>query len=90
MYQYGLLYYWNVLGPVPQSATVWPEQIVGSGHLVSLPGSVVSPRDLKRTIDQFAPQFAGYEQHDAQELREVIPRCDSDVFMSVFCQLYEL
>jgi len=27
-----------------------------------------SPRNLKRTIDQFAPQFAGYEQHDAQEL----------------------
>ena len=31
-------------------------------------GSVVSPRNLKRTIDQFAPQFAGYEQHDAQEM----------------------
>eukprot|EP00930_Biecheleria_cincta_P011970 TRINITY_DN11519_c0_g1_i2.p1 TRINITY_DN11519_c0_g1~~TRINITY_DN11519_c0_g1_i2.p1 ORF type:complete len:2103 (+),score=364.03 TRINITY_DN11519_c0_g1_i2:537-6311(+) len=30
--------------------------------------SVISPRNLKRTIDQFAPQFAGYEQHDAQEL----------------------
>ncbi|CAK8988757.1 Ubiquitin carboxyl-terminal hydrolase 6 (Deubiquitinating enzyme 6) (Proto-oncogene TRE-2) (Ubiquitin thioesterase 6) (Ubiquitin-specific-processing protease 6) [Durusdinium trenchii] len=29
-------------------------------------GSVVSPNNLKRTIDQFAPQFAGYEQHDAQ------------------------
>lgn len=28
----------------------------------------LSPRNLKRTIDQFAPQFAGYEQHDAQEL----------------------
>jgi len=28
----------------------------------------VTPRNLKRTIDQFAPQFAGYEQHDAQEL----------------------
>ena len=34
-------------------------------------GSVVSPRNLKRTIDQFAPQFAGYEQHDAQELCDV-------------------
>ncbi|CAK0869140.1 unnamed protein product [Prorocentrum cordatum] len=26
------------------------------------------PRNLKRTIDQIAPYFAGYEQHDAQEL----------------------
>jgi len=32
--------------------------------------SVVSPRNLKRTIDQFAPQFAGYEQHDAQEFMD--------------------
>eukprot|EP00435_Cladocopium_sp_Y103_P050390 s595_g15.t1 len=37
-------------------------------ELWSAKSSVVSPRDLKRTIDQFAPQFAGYEQHDAQEL----------------------
>eukprot|EP00429_Kryptoperidinium_foliaceum_P036408 CAMPEP_0176166284 /NCGR_PEP_ID=MMETSP0120_2-20121206/85042_1 /TAXON_ID=160619 /ORGANISM="Kryptoperidinium foliaceum, Strain CCMP 1326" /LENGTH=828 /DNA_ID=CAMNT_0017503817 /DNA_START=67 /DNA_END=2549 /DNA_ORIENTATION=+ len=29
--------------------------------------SVLTPRNLKRTIDQFAPQFAGYEQHDSQE-----------------------
>mmetsp|Transcript_48065 Transcript_48065/g.112321 ORF Transcript_48065/g.112321 Transcript_48065/m.112321 type:complete len:2082 (-) Transcript_48065:260-6505(-) len=28
----------------------------------------VTPRNLKRTIDHVAPQFAGYEQHDAQEL----------------------
>eukprot|EP00929_Paragymnodinium_shiwhaense_P097776 TRINITY_DN59371_c0_g1_i1.p1 TRINITY_DN59371_c0_g1~~TRINITY_DN59371_c0_g1_i1.p1 ORF type:complete len:2293 (+),score=533.78 TRINITY_DN59371_c0_g1_i1:227-7105(+) len=28
----------------------------------------MTPQSLKRTIDQFAPQFAGYEQHDAQEL----------------------
>lgn len=30
--------------------------------------TALTPRNLKRTIDQFAPQFAGYEQHDAQEL----------------------
>jgi len=30
--------------------------------------ATLTPRNLKRTIDQFAPQFAGYEQHDAQEL----------------------
>lgn len=29
--------------------------------------TALTPRNLKRTIDQFAPQFAGYEQHDAQE-----------------------
>eukprot|EP00931_Biecheleriopsis_adriatica_P059602 TRINITY_DN35688_c0_g1_i2.p1 TRINITY_DN35688_c0_g1~~TRINITY_DN35688_c0_g1_i2.p1 ORF type:complete len:2117 (+),score=462.65 TRINITY_DN35688_c0_g1_i2:173-6523(+) len=33
---------------------------------------VLSPRNLKRTIDQFAPQFAGYEQHDAQELLDFV------------------
>ncbi len=30
--------------------------------------SSVSPRDLKYTIGQFAPQFSGYAQHDSQEL----------------------
>ncbi|CAK9114429.1 unnamed protein product [Durusdinium trenchii] len=35
-------------------------------------GSVVSPNNLKRTIDQFAPQFAGYEQHDAQEFLDFV------------------
>jgi len=30
--------------------------------------AALTARNLKRTIDQFAPHFAGYEQHDAQEL----------------------
>ncbi|CAJ1373951.1 unnamed protein product [Effrenium voratum] len=38
--------------------------------------AVVSPRNLKRAIDQFAPQFAGYEQHDAQE-RESKPQSET-------------
>lgn len=38
------------------------------GELWSAKSAHFSPRNLKRTIDQFAPQFAGYEQHDAQEL----------------------
>jgi len=28
----------------------------------------VCPRDFKRTIGRFAPQFTGYSQHDSQEL----------------------
>ena len=28
----------------------------------------IAPRALKWTIGKFNPQFAGYEQHDAQEL----------------------
>jgi ubiquitin carboxyl-terminal hydrolase 4/11 len=30
--------------------------------------SIVVPRAFKRTIGEFQPQFAGYEQHDSQEL----------------------
>lgn len=30
--------------------------------------SPVSPVDFKRVLSQFAPQFAGYQQHDSQEL----------------------
>jgi ubiquitin carboxyl-terminal hydrolase 4/11/15 len=30
--------------------------------------SAVSPRDFKRVIGEFAPQFSGYQQHDSQEL----------------------
>eukprot|EP01114_Cavostelium_apophysatum_P023239 TRINITY_DN8699_c0_g1_i3.p1 TRINITY_DN8699_c0_g1~~TRINITY_DN8699_c0_g1_i3.p1 ORF type:complete len:802 (-),score=231.36 TRINITY_DN8699_c0_g1_i3:76-2481(-) len=30
--------------------------------------SAVAPRDLKWKIERFAPQFAGYQQHDSQEL----------------------
>jgi len=30
--------------------------------------SYISPRDFKRNLEQFAPQFAGYQQHDSQEL----------------------
>lgn len=30
--------------------------------------SSVAPRDLKYKIERFAPQFAGYQQHDSQEL----------------------
>lgn len=41
-------------------------------ELWSAKSCVVSPRDLKRTIDQFAPQFAGYEQHDAQEFMDFL------------------
>ena len=29
---------------------------------------MVNPTDFKRVIGQFAPQFAGYQQHDSQEL----------------------
>jgi ubiquitin C-terminal hydrolase len=28
----------------------------------------VTPRDFKRVIGRFAPQFTGYSQHDSQEL----------------------
>ncbi|VDM04743.1 unnamed protein product [Schistocephalus solidus] len=31
-------------------------------------GSAISPRDLKISIGQYAPQFVGYQQHDAHEL----------------------
>ena len=31
-------------------------------------GSSFSPTEFKRVIARFAPQFAGYQQHDAQEL----------------------
>ncbi|KAL7061776.1 hypothetical protein AAHC03_01486 [Spirometra sp. Aus1] len=31
-------------------------------------GNAISPRDLKISIGQYAPQFVGYQQHDAQEL----------------------
>lgn len=27
-----------------------------------------SPRDFKQTLQRFAPQFSGYQQHDSQEL----------------------
>lgn len=30
--------------------------------------SAVAPRELKHKIERFAPQFAGYQQHDSQEL----------------------
>lgn len=30
--------------------------------------SVVAPRDFKRVIEKYAPQFSGYQQHDSQEL----------------------
>lgn len=30
--------------------------------------SVVAPRDFKWKLERFAPQFAGYQQHDSQEL----------------------
>ena len=30
--------------------------------------SAVTPRDFKRTLEDFAPQFSGYQQHDSQEL----------------------
>ena len=30
--------------------------------------SSIAPRDLKWKIERFAPQFAGYQQHDSQEL----------------------
>lgn len=38
------------------------------GDLWAGKNAALTPRNLKRTIDQFAPHFAGYEQHDAQEL----------------------
>ena len=30
--------------------------------------SVIAPRDFKYKLEKFAPQFAGYQQHDSQEL----------------------
>jgi ubiquitin carboxyl-terminal hydrolase 4/11/15 len=30
--------------------------------------SAVAPRDFKWKLERFAPQFAGYQQHDSQEL----------------------
>lgn len=30
--------------------------------------SSVTPRDFKRSLEEFAPQFSGYQQHDSQEL----------------------
>lgn len=30
--------------------------------------SVIAPRDFKFKLERFAPQFAGYQQHDSQEL----------------------
>jgi len=30
--------------------------------------SAVAPREFKGTLERFAPQFAGYQQHDSQEL----------------------
>ncbi|PRP82307.1 ubiquitin carboxyl-terminal hydrolase 4 isoform 1 [Planoprotostelium fungivorum] len=37
-------------------------------NLWSGSSSSVAPREFKRDLEQFAPQFAGYQQHDSQEL----------------------
>ena len=28
----------------------------------------ITPREFKQTLQRFAPQFSGYQQHDSQEL----------------------
>jgi len=32
------------------------------------PSNSYSPREFKQTLQKFAPQFSGYQQHDSQEL----------------------
>ena len=44
------------------------------------PMTAISPRGIKAVISKFAPQFAGFQQHDAQELLcFVLVSCSIDI-----------
>lgn len=50
---------------------LWPtidSQHDQSGSIFSRGTSSIVPREFKSVISRFAPQFAGYQQHDSQEL----------------------
>ena len=51
-----------------QLVKAFSDLVVDVMQCVGEKGKVVSPTTLKRQIERRAPQFAGYEQHDAQEL----------------------
>lgn len=55
----------NVLGTRGRLAQVYAKLLedMWSGEYIT-----VVPTEFKRVIGQFAPQFAGYQQHDSQEL----------------------
>jgi ubiquitin carboxyl-terminal hydrolase 4/11/15 len=55
----------NPLGMKGELAEEWASLIK---ELWSGTHSAVAPRDFKWKLERFAPQFAGYQQHDSQEL----------------------
>eukprot|EP00948_MAST-09A_sp_MAST-9A-sp1_P002675 g2675.t1 len=56
----------NPLGTKGEMARAYGELLASMWK--SKQGSSVEPRRFKRKLQQFAPQFRGYEQHDSQEL----------------------
>lgn len=55
----------NPLGMKGELAEEWASLVK---ELWSGSHSAVAPRDFKWKLERFAPQFAGYQQHDSQEL----------------------
>lgn len=49
-------------------ATAYAQLIESAWDTRRLHDGVVTPRDLKVVVGQFAPQFIGYQQQDSQEL----------------------